>query len=119
VRARALNYSRSIYGDYNWTQTDFYESVEMSTYLVAVIVSDFKCMHTEAKPALSRQVSVSLCARPNAIEQLQYALNVSAKITEFFESYYNVRYPLPKLDHIAMPDFASGGNSIKVSYKIK
>jgi aminopeptidase N len=101
---------RSIYGNYNWTQTEFQETVEMSTYLVAVIVSDFKCITSMAYMKLSRPVSVSVCARPSAIDQLDYALNVSVQILEFFESYYNVKYPLPKLDHVAVPDFNAAGN---------
>lgn len=69
----------------------------MSTYLVAVIVSDFKCIQSTAHPVLSRSVSVAVCARPNALEQLGLALNASVQLLEFFESYYNVTYPLPKL----------------------
>ena len=68
----------------------------MSSYLVAIIVSDFTCIRSVAKPKLSKQVNVSVCARPNAIEQLEYALGAAVKIIEFFESYYNVMYPLPK-----------------------
>ena len=68
----------------------------MSTYLVALVVSDFVCIKATAHPSLSKSVDVSVCARPNAIEQTSYALNVSTKIIEFFESYYNVEYPLPK-----------------------
>ena len=77
-------------------QTDFYETVEMSTYLVALIISDFKCITSTAYPALSKSVSVSVCARPNAIDQLDYAMNNSIKILEYFETFYNVKYPLPK-----------------------
>ena len=81
---------------YNWKKTEFEESVEMSTYLVALIVSDFKCIHSVAQPALSHHVDVSVCSRPEAINQLDYALNVSTRILEFFESFYNIEYPLPK-----------------------
>ena len=30
------------------------------------------------------------------IDQIDFALNVGAKILPFFEAYYNVSYPLPK-----------------------
>lgn len=96
-------------GQYDWRLTEFDETVDMSTYLVALIVSDFSCVHGVANTELSRRVDVNVCARPDAVDQLVYALNVSLKLTEFFESYYNVEYPLPKLDHIAIPDFKSGG----------
>ena len=81
----------------------------MSTYLVALIISDFKCLSGVAKTKLSKEIGVSVCAQPDAIDQLSYALNASIKLTEFFESYYKVKYPLPKLDHVAIPDFSSGG----------
>lgn len=86
----------------------------MSTYLVALIVSDFQCLSGVAKTEFSKEVDVSVCARPDAIDQLPYALNVSIRLTEFFESYYKVKYPLPKLDHIAIPDFSAGGIYINI-----
>ena len=80
----------------SWKQTDFHETVEMSTYLVALVVSDFVCIKTTATPAISKSVDVSVCARPNAVSQLEYALEASSRILEFFESFYNIKYPLPK-----------------------
>ncbi len=68
----------------------------MSTYLVALVISDFDCISSTAHPILSKNVSVSVCSRPNAINQLQYALNNSIRILEYFEEYYNIKYPLPK-----------------------
>jgi aminopeptidase N len=68
----------------------------MSTYLVALIVSDFKCIKATAHPVISKNVEINVCARPNAVDQIFYALNVSTKLIEFFEEYYNVEYPLPK-----------------------
>lgn len=94
---------------YDWVTTEFKETVEMSTYLVALIVSDFECIKGVAHPPISKNVDVSVCARPDAANQLRYALDVALKLTEFFEGYYNVEYPLAKLDHIAIPDFKSGG----------
>ena len=80
----------------------------MSTYLVALVVSDFQCVRGEAKPALSKSVSVGACARPDVIDQLKYPLQAAIKILEAFETYYKVEYPLPKSDHVALPDFRSG-----------
>lgn len=37
-----------------------------------------------------------------------YARNIGPRILEFFESFYNIDYPLPKQDMAAIPDFASG-----------
>lgn len=68
----------------------------MSTYLVALVVSDFKCITSQAHPILSKNVSVSVCSRPNALDQLEYAMNNSLRILENFEKFYNIKYPLPK-----------------------
>ena len=83
-------------GGYDWLETEFHETVEMSSYLVALVISDFVCINSTAYPKISKNVSVSVCSRPEFVGQLNLALNVSTKIIEFFESYYNVEYPLPK-----------------------
>lgn len=47
-----------------------------------------------------------------------YARNIGPRILEFFESYYNIDYPLPKQDMAAIPDFAAGLYSIQ-DYEIR
>ena len=91
---------------YNWMQTDFEDTVLMSPYLLAIVVSDFQCIRGEAKPILSKTISVSSCARPEAINQLEFSLDAAIKSLEGFEAYFNVKYPLEKVDQVAVPDFA-------------
>jgi aminopeptidase N len=69
----------------------------MPTYLVAFVISDFTCKNGTAHPDISKNVNVSVCARPNAYDQLDLAYNSSIEILEYFEKYYDVVYPLPKL----------------------
>jgi aminopeptidase N len=69
----------------------------MSTYLVAIVVSDFSCKSGIAHPILSKNVDVSVCARSNAFDQIEYPFEVSLKLIEFFEKHFNIAYPLPKL----------------------
>lgn len=84
---------------YVWDE--FEESVPMSTYLLAFVVSDFK----------NKTVgNFSVWARPEALESAEYALEVGPKILSFFEDYFDIKYPLPKIDMIALPDFSAGGN---------
>lgn len=85
---------------YVWDE--FQESVPMSTYLLAFVVSDFKNL-TDGK--------FSVWTRPEAIDSARYALEVGPKILAFFEEYFDIKYPLPKIDMIALPDFSAGGNS--------
>ena len=39
---------------------------------------------------------------------MKYALDIGANITDYFEDYFEIPYPLPKQDMIAIPDFVSG-----------
>lgn len=78
-------------------KTEFDTSVPMSTYLVALVISDFVCLNDTVQGiGAYGKVDVNVCGRSNAIEQLTYALKVSTKIIKFFESIYGVEYPLPK-----------------------
>uniref|UniRef100_A0A3B5M7T9 Aminopeptidase n=1 Tax=Xiphophorus couchianus TaxID=32473 RepID=A0A3B5M7T9_9TELE len=75
-------------------QTTFEATEKMSTYLLAIIVSDY----------------IRIWARKKAIKEGQgnYALNVTGPILDFFQAYYNISYPLRKSDQIALPDFYFG-----------
>ena len=42
------------------------------------------------------------------MDQTQYAKQIGPRILEFFETYFNVKFPLPKQDMIAIPDFGAG-----------
>ncbi|MPC23578.1 Aminopeptidase N [Portunus trituberculatus] len=47
-------------------------------------------------------------ARPSAIHQAHYALDVGPRMLTHFINFFSQPYPLPKLDMIAIPDFAAG-----------
>ncbi|XP_075998651.1 aminopeptidase N-like [Genypterus blacodes] len=87
------------------TQTSFEPTKKMSSYLLAMIVSDY--IHISAKQG---DVPIRIWARRKNIEkgQANYALNVTGPILTFLEHYYNISYPLSKSDQIALPDFYFG-----------
>uniref|UniRef100_A0A672KZS2 Aminopeptidase n=1 Tax=Sinocyclocheilus grahami TaxID=75366 RepID=A0A672KZS2_SINGR len=87
------------------TRTTFAPTEVMSTYLLAFIVSDFGFIEQNTD-----KLQIRIFARQEAINagQGEYALNVTGPILKFFEKYYNVPYPLPKSDQIALPDFNAG-----------
>ncbi|XP_072421563.1 alanyl (membrane) aminopeptidase b, tandem duplicate 1 [Chiloscyllium punctatum] len=91
--------------DMTWIITSFEKTPKMSTYLLAFIVSDFDYDYDNTS-----DTEIRIWARKQAIEEDQgkYAVNVTGKILQFFENYYNVFYPLPKSDQIALPDFNAG-----------
>uniref|UniRef100_A0A034V8K5 Aminopeptidase N n=2 Tax=Bactrocera dorsalis TaxID=27457 RepID=A0A034V8K5_BACDO len=84
--------------NYVWDQ--FAESLPMSTYLVAYAISDFDHISDG---------NFSAWARKDAIQSARYALSVGPKILKFLEEYFDLPFPLPKLDMIALPDFQAGG----------
>ncbi|XKL69322.1 hypothetical protein PGB90_007091 [Kerria lacca] len=83
---------------------DFYESVEMSTYLVAFVVCDYNHTHTKT----SKGISVSVYAPTDLLPQANFALDTATKMMEHYEEFFGVPYPLPKQDLIAIPDFGAG-----------
>uniref|UniRef100_A0A2K5EMY8 Aminopeptidase n=1 Tax=Aotus nancymaae TaxID=37293 RepID=A0A2K5EMY8_AOTNA len=58
--------------------------------------------------ALSNMPKVSIYASRDKWNQTHYALQASLKLLDFYEKYFDINYPLPKLDLIAIPDFGSG-----------
>ncbi|ROT40104.1 aminopeptidase [Sodiomyces alkalinus F11] len=76
----------------------------MSTYLVAFIVGKLNYIESNAF-----RVPIRVYAPPSEdIEHGRYALDIAAKGLEFYEKAFGIPYPLPKLDQVAMPDFAAG-----------
>ncbi|KAK8734033.1 hypothetical protein OTU49_017450 [Cherax quadricarinatus] len=93
-----------IEGQDGWVWDHFNTSVPMSTYLVAFVISDFASMESNDNDHVLFRVK----ARKAAINQADYALLTGPKILTHFEDYFNVSFPLPKQDMIAIPDFSAG-----------
>ncbi len=83
---------------------EFSPTPRMSTYLLAFIVGDFE--YLEKKSAGGRIVRVF--TTPGKKHQAKFALDCAEKILKFYEKYFDIKYPLPALDMIAIPDFSSG-----------
>src|ERR1019366_2499476 len=81
----------------------FSTSPKMSSYLVALTVGDWKCVsdHTDG-------VKVSVCTVPGKENLAQFPLEAVKAILHYYDNYYGIKYPLPKLDNIAVPDFQAG-----------
>ena len=81
----------------------FAPTPKMSTYLLAFIIGDFEFLESKTK----RGVQVRVFTTPGKKHQAKFALECAVKTLEFYEKYFNIAYPLPTLDMIAIPDFAS------------
>ncbi len=76
----------------------FQRSPKMSTYLLFFGLGEFDRISTKVGPT---EVGV-IMGKGNAAKG-QYALDASAKIVAYFNDYFGVPYPLPKLDNVAGP----------------
>ncbi|KAJ3061776.1 hypothetical protein HK102_008995, partial [Quaeritorhiza haematococci] len=97
--------AHSIDSSSTWRKFSFTETKRMSTYLVAFIVSNFESIEGYAS---NGRIRVGVWTQPGRTELGRYALDVAIKILEFYEKRFQVEYPLPKSDLIAIPDFAAG-----------
>ena len=81
----------------------FATTPKMSTYLVAFLVGDFQCVSGE-----SDGVPIRACATPDKVQMGTYALHAAEFFLHYYDNYFGIKYPMPKLDMIAIPDFEAG-----------
>ncbi len=81
----------------------FATTPKMSTYLVAFLVGDFKC--TGGK---SDGVPIRACATPDKVEMTKFAVESAKYVLHYYNHYFGIKYPMPKLDMVALPDFEAG-----------
>ncbi len=85
--------------------TVFETSPKMSTYLLAFVAGELQ--HKEART--KDGVIVRSWATPaQSSESLDFSLDFAVRTIEFFNEYFDTPYPLPKSDHVALPDFSAG-----------
>ena len=84
--------------------TTFATTPKMSTYLLAFVYGELL-----SKEATTRDgVTVRVWATPDNIDFTDFALETGVRCLDFYNDYFDIAYPLDKLDMIALPDFASG-----------
>ncbi|CAJ0920566.1 unnamed protein product, partial [Mesorhabditis belari] len=87
----------------------FEKSVKMSTYLLAVAVLDNYDYNKRLTKTTAEPIEVRLYASRDVLKgQADFGLDVATKALEYFEDYFNISYPLDKVDLLALDDFAEG-----------
>ena len=81
----------------------FANTPKMSTYLVVFLVGDFQCVSGQ-----SDGVPIRACATPDKVQLGKFAVTSAEYILHYFNNYFGIKYPMPKLDMVALPDFEAG-----------
>ncbi len=82
----------------------FAETPRMSTYLLAFAIGPLDTIEGKAR----RGTKLAVWALPDRIGHSRWALDEAIRILDYLNDYYGIPYPLEKLDHIALQDFAAG-----------
>ncbi|PWZ13767.1 hypothetical protein Zm00014a_014677 [Zea mays] len=82
----------------------YVESPLMSTYLVAIVIGLFEYI----EGVTPEGTKVRVYTQVGKSSQGKFALDVGIKSLHLYKDYFGTPYPLPKLDMVAIPDFAAG-----------
>lgn len=80
------------------TKVTFATSPKMSTYLLFFGLGDF-----DRATAKVGDVEMGVITKKGDLAKADFALKSSGPILQWYNDYFGVPYPLPKLDHIAAP----------------
>ncbi|CRL03424.1 CLUMA_CG016271, isoform A [Clunio marinus] len=90
--------------DNNLKLLKFDRSPIMSTYLVAVVVGEYDYVEARSDDGVLVRVYTPVGKK----EQGQFALEVTTKVLPYYKDYFQIAYPLPKMDLITISDFSAG-----------
>lgn len=80
---------------------EFQETPRMSTYLLYLGIGDFEEIYDE-----ERSPKIIVATIPGKSKRGTYALSLARMLLDFYEKYFDISYPLPKLHLIAVPELA-------------
>ncbi len=86
-----------------WKEVKFQRSPPMASYLVVLVSGELEELKGEAEG-----VPIRIITTEGKREQGRYALEVTERVLAYYNDYFGIRYPMPKLDQIAIPGGFSG-----------
>ncbi len=81
----------------------FYKTPTVSTYLIYLGVGEFEYLTGKAG-----KIQIRVITTKGNKSKGKFSLELGKKLLTSYEKYFGIKYPLPKLDLIAIPDFAAG-----------
>lgn len=91
--------------DDRYQRVQFATTPKMSTYLLFLSVGDYERVHRSVDGT-----DVGVVVKHGDLPKAAYALEQAATLLHYYNDYFGIRYPLPKLDLIAAPGQISGGS---------
>lgn len=86
-----------------WLWSRFETTPIMSTYLLAVVVSDY--VYTERRyQVCKRSVTMRFWSRPEHLSRMRFVIDLVPKMLSFLEKYFRMPFALNKIDFISLPD---------------
>ena len=87
----------------NCTLYKFAKTPIVSTYLIYLGVGEFEYLSSKIG-----KVQIRVVTTKGNKSKAKFSLDLGKKLLTSYEKYFGIKYPLPKLDLIAVPDFAAG-----------
>ena len=81
----------------------FYKTPTVSTYLIYLGVGEFEYLTGK-----TGKIQIRVITTNGNKSKGKFSLELGKKLLTSYEKYFGIKYPLPKLDLIAIPDFAAG-----------
>ncbi len=88
--------------DPTWVTHRFQTTPPMSSYLVGIVMGQLE--HISGVTA--QGIPVAVYTVPGRIGEAAFALSTAVGTLDYFSQYFGMPYMLPKLDLVAVPDFA-------------
>ena len=82
----------------------FQETPPMSTYLLAFVIGELESIEDRSDDG----TLIRIWTTPGRAEHGRVALDIAKRLLTYYNDYFGIPYPLEKLDHLAIPDFAAG-----------
>jgi tricorn protease interacting factor F2/3 len=87
----------------NKTTYNFQKTPLVSTYLIYLGVGEFEYLSGKAG-----KIQIRVVTTKGNTSKGKFSLELGKKLLISYEKYFGIKFPLPKLDLIAVPDFAAG-----------
>ncbi len=81
----------------------FATTPKISSYLVAFLIGDFACSKGSADG-----IPIRVCSTPDKVKLTKFAVKAAEHFLTYYDRYFGIKYPMPKLDLIGIPDFEAG-----------